>query len=49
VKVGSEAANAIGGGGGIGKYLNLKRTADGPSLADAPKKRKLGFGSFDNF
>ncbi|KAI0034258.1 cyclophilin-like protein [Vararia minispora EC-137] len=50
VKVGSENADSIGNAGGIGKYLSLKRPgASTPALAEAPKKRKLGFGDFDNF
>ena len=50
VKVGSEVISAASGTGGVGKYLNSKRPATGSaSQADPPKKRKLGFGNFDNF
>jgi peptidyl-prolyl cis-trans isomerase-like protein 2 len=50
VKVGTENADAGVGAGGVGKYLNLKRSAAAPpTAADAAKKRKLGFGNFDNF
>jgi peptidyl-prolyl cis-trans isomerase-like 2 len=56
VKLGAEdAANAVGGGSGlagVGKYLNLKRpppTVATATVAEHPKKRKIGFGEFENF
>ncbi|THH17390.1 hypothetical protein EW146_g3407 [Bondarzewia mesenterica] len=39
-----------GGSGGVGKYLNLKRSATAVSIdIHESKKRKLGFGDFENF
>lgn len=48
VKVGSETSTITGGESGVGKYLNLKRPAASAPV-EATKKRKLGFGNFDNF
>ena len=48
VKVGSESSTATEGGSGVGKYLNLKRPAASAPV-ESTKKRKLGFGNFDNF
>jgi peptidyl-prolyl cis-trans isomerase-like protein 2 len=55
VKLGAEDTTNISGGGGsglggVGKYLNLKRppqTAD--VVAEHPKRKKTGFGEFENF
>jgi peptidyl-prolyl cis-trans isomerase-like protein 2 len=52
VKLGTEGTMGTGEGsglGGIGKYLNLKRPAQAAAVIDPPKKRKLGFGEFENF
>lgn len=62
VKIGSENANnGQGGGGGVGRYLQLgtKRPASVETLPatatastfDAPdaKKRKIGFGNFEGW
>ena len=60
VKIGAEkAAMGAGGGGGVGKYLNLGAGASAPkrplasvAVSDAPeppKKRKIGFGSFEGW
>jgi len=54
VKLGADNAigTAAGGseGGGVGRYLNLKRPAQTASaVIEHPKKRKLGFGEFENF
>ncbi|KAJ2919248.1 hypothetical protein MD484_g1125, partial [Candolleomyces efflorescens] len=55
LKVGSSSAAFGTGdtGGGVGKYLNLKRPAETPVAASAPgepqKKRKLGFGDFSGW
>jgi len=56
VKLGAESAMGTDGGGsglgGVGKYLNLKRPAQTAAAAapvEHPKKRKLGFGGFENF
>ncbi|EAU92666.2 peptidylprolyl isomerase (cyclophilin)-like protein 2 [Coprinopsis cinerea okayama7 len=57
VKVGSSgvASSTEAGGGGVGKYLNLKRGAGGvgtvgAEVSDEPKKkRKLGFGNFEGW
>jgi len=55
VKLGAESAMSTDGGGsglgGVGKYLNLKRPAQTAAAApvEHPKKRKLGFGGFENF
>jgi len=36
-------------GGGVGKYLNLERpTQAAAATAEPVKKRKLGFGEFEN-
>jgi hypothetical protein len=54
VKLGAESTISTtregSGLGGVGKYLNLKRPAQ-PTAApmEPPKKRKLGFGEFENF
>jgi peptidyl-prolyl cis-trans isomerase-like protein 2 len=54
-KVGSRSVISVSGGnsgGGVGKYLNLKRreetigTSDGDEVK---KKRKIGFGDFDGW
>ncbi|KAF6766522.1 peptidylprolyl isomerase-like protein 2 [Ephemerocybe angulata] len=55
LKVGSNnAAFGTGetGGGGVGKYLSLKRSADASAAsgtADGSKKRKTGFGDFSGW
>ena len=54
VKLGAEdATNTSGGGdsglGGVGKYLNLKRPPQTAVIAEHPKKKKMGFGEFENF
>jgi peptidyl-prolyl cis-trans isomerase-like protein 2 len=54
VKLGTEGAISTSGGGtelgGVGKYLNLKRPAQTAAApVEHPKKRKLGFGGFENF
>lgn len=53
LKVGLEASETAGSGGGVGKYLNLKRPASAVAGAgaqtDESKKRKIGFGDFSNF
>lgn len=60
-KVGSTGSSSVAGavpaaapgGGGVGKYLNLKRPADGPTFNAGPddtkKKRKTGFGDFSGW
>lgn len=51
VKVGAEVSMQTQGGGGVGKYLNLKRPLETTKSAlvadDSKKKRRLGFGDFD--
>ena len=61
MKVGLEkSALGSGGGGGVGKYLNLATPAAAPkrpAVAVAPadvaegakKKRKIGFGAFEGW
>jgi len=54
VKLGvDDAIGTAGGGsegGGVGRYLNLKRPAQTTAaVTEHPKKRKLGFGGFENF
>ena len=54
VKLGTESAigTARGGSGsgGVGRYLDLKRPAEAAATSvEHPKKRKLGFGEFENF
>ncbi|KAJ2921555.1 hypothetical protein H1R20_g15541, partial [Candolleomyces eurysporus] len=55
LKVGSNSAAFGTGetGGGVGKYLNLKRPAETTGAVSAPgetqKKRKLGFGDFSGW
>lgn len=53
LKVGLETSDTIGVGGGVGKYLSLKRPASSVSgdgvQPEEGKKRKLGFGDFSNF
>ncbi|KAI0053372.1 peptidylprolyl isomerase-like protein 2 [Auriscalpium vulgare] len=50
VKVGVEAASTtLAPGTGVGKYLNLKRPGAPGAGEEAQKKRKLGFGNFENF
>lgn len=40
---------------GVGKYINVKRARDAPTVGDendpdnAQKKRKMGFGNFDSW
>ncbi len=54
-KLGAEDASSTARGsglGGVGKYFNLKRppqTAAAAVVAEHPKKRKIGFGEFENF
>ncbi|KAJ4486002.1 cyclophilin-like domain-containing protein [Lentinula aciculospora] len=51
VKVGSEGSvNDKIIGGGVGKYLNLKRPQAATGISEEPlKKRKLGFGNFESW
>ncbi|KAG7099117.1 hypothetical protein E1B28_000990 [Marasmius oreades] len=53
LKIGGEAASTSGkAGGGVGKYLNLKRAQDGSAsneVEEPRKKRKLGFGDFEGW
>jgi peptidyl-prolyl cis-trans isomerase-like 2 len=54
VKLGTESAHGPAGEGsgtgGVGKYLSLKRPAQTVvAVEEHPKKRKLGFGDFENF
>lgn len=51
LKVGLETSDTTGSGGGVGKYLSLKRPASAVAGAQSEdsKKRKLGFGDFSNF
>jgi peptidyl-prolyl cis-trans isomerase-like protein 2 len=54
VKIGTESAVSTARGesglGGVGKYLNQKRPAQTAAApVEHPKKRKLGFGEFENF
>ncbi|KAJ7783665.1 cyclophilin-like domain-containing protein [Mycena maculata] len=53
VKLGSgDSAVSAATGGGVGKYLNLKRPQEAVADQggnDSKKKRKTGFGSFDNW
>ena len=53
VKLGEDATSTSGGGGsglgGVGKYLNLKRPPQTAAVAEHPKKKKTGFGEFENF
>lgn len=58
VKVGTPAPALASGtvGGGVGKYLNLKRPSDAiatgvghVNVEDGKKKRKIGFGDFDGW
>ncbi|KAI0257441.1 cyclophilin-like protein [Lactifluus subvellereus] len=54
VKLGTEIAHGTAGGGsgtgGVGKYLSLKRPAQtAVATVEHSKKRKLGFGDFENF
>jgi len=56
VKLGAESAldtTTTGAGrsgvGGVGKYLNLKRPTEAAAAIEPVKKRKLGFGEFENF
>ncbi|KAI0067792.1 cyclophilin-like protein [Artomyces pyxidatus] len=49
VKVGLDTSNGSNTtGSGVGKYLNLKRPAPA-ATGETQKKRKLGFGNFENF
>ena len=56
VKIGANRSGA-GGGGGVGKYLNLKRprgVKDEKAIVDLDdpkdgKKRKIGFGEFEGW
>ena len=55
MKLGAELSNGFNVDGdsvGVGRYLSLKRPAPAATngtLEETGKKRKLGFGSFDNF
>jgi peptidyl-prolyl cis-trans isomerase-like protein 2 len=55
VKLGTESGSDTttmgrSGPGGVGKYLNLKRPGQAAAATAEPvKKRKLGFGEFENF
>jgi len=55
LKIGGEGTASVNGntaGGGVGKYLNLKRPQNegGAQGLDEPKKkRKLGFGDFEGW
>lgn len=55
VKVGSDnSALSLGekGGGGVGKYLSLKRpqkSIETTAADDAKKKRRIGFGNFEGW
>jgi peptidyl-prolyl cis-trans isomerase-like protein 2 len=54
VKLGAEDATSTSGGGGsglggVGKYLNLKRPPQSAVVAEHPKRKKTGFGEFENF
>ena len=52
VKLGTEGATSTAGGGsgsgGVGKYINLKRPPPTAPVVES-KKKKLGFGGFENF
>lgn len=52
VKLGTEGANSTAGGGsgpgGVGKYISLKRPPPTAPVVES-KKKKLGFGGFENF
>lgn len=53
-KLGSNKTIFGSGGGGVGKYLSLKRSSDSePVVAgvteEPKKKRKLGFGDFEGW
>jgi peptidyl-prolyl cis-trans isomerase-like protein 2 len=52
-KVGSSTENGgANGGGGVGKYLTLKRRQDAIGISEGDedkKKRKIGFGNFDGW
>jgi peptidyl-prolyl cis-trans isomerase-like 2 len=55
VKLGAEDATGTSGGGGsglggVGKYLSLKRPPETAAVvAEHPKRKKTGFGGFENF
>lgn len=55
VKLGAEDATRTSGGGGsglgggVGKYLNLKRPPQSSVVAEHTKRKKTGFGEFENF
>jgi peptidyl-prolyl cis-trans isomerase-like protein 2 len=55
VKLGAEDATSTSGGGGsglggVGKYLSLKRPLQtAPVVTEHPKRKKTGFGEFENF
>jgi peptidyl-prolyl cis-trans isomerase-like protein 2 len=50
VKLGEDVSGGDGSGlGGVGKYLNLKRPPQTAAVAEHPKKKKTGFGEFENF
>ena len=53
VKLRAEDATSTSEGGsglgGVGKYLNLKRPPQTAVVAEHPKKKKIGFGEFENF
>ncbi|KAF5374836.1 hypothetical protein D9758_000390 [Tetrapyrgos nigripes] len=53
-KVGSDTASTVTSGGGVGKYLNLKRPQEAVAgqlvdTEDTSKKRKIGFGDFEGW
>jgi peptidyl-prolyl cis-trans isomerase-like protein 2 len=53
-KLGEEDTNKGTGGGGVGRYLNLKRPLDSSPVVsvgnqDVQKKRKLGFSDFEGW
>jgi hypothetical protein len=54
VKLGAEDATSISGCGdsglgGVGKYLSLKRPPQTAAVTEHPKRKKTGFGEFENF
>jgi len=52
VKVGSSKPTLTSESGGVGKYLDLKRSIDTIETAqteDIKKKRKIGFGNFEGW
>jgi peptidyl-prolyl cis-trans isomerase-like 2 len=55
IKVGSDVTPVVSAGGGVGKYLNLKRPQEAvvnqpvDGEENSKKKRKIGFGNFDGW